>query len=77
MKNLMAILILMLVKWHKWYDETLEHDDYIDLEDIIFEESCTLHEIDVSSSSVELVHPSSLKFIVRALSHHFYPVPFS
>ena len=54
--------------------KTFEHDDSINLEDIILEELCMKHEIDVSCSSLKLVDPTSLRLIELApYLSTFYP----
>ena len=63
-------------KWHEWYEETSKHDDFIKLEDIISKESCMKHEIYISFFSLELVDPTSLRFIglapIPSLFNPFY-----
>jgi len=48
-------------KWNEWYKDIYEHGDFIELEDIICEESYVEHEVDVSSLSLELMDPTYLR----------------
>ena len=40
-------------KWHEWHETTSEHDDCIELEDIISKEPCMEHEFDLSFPNLE------------------------
>ena len=63
------MLVTNVDKRYEWNEKILEHEDFIESEDIIFKELCVEHEFDVSSSSLELADPTSLRFIELSLIH--------
>lgn len=67
--------MIFAYKWNDWYEDICWHDDYIEVEDIIFEESCIKYKIDVSASNLKLVNPTSPRLIELTHTQYLYTIP--